>query len=179
MKFKVGDRVELTVERPKYGLGDVAPGDVGTITDIDSGGDITINFPDHIGWLGVETELVLHGSAKFSHDGPIIEANPVDVLDHSGITNTPMSLKTIGGATVMASTPKIGDKVRVIVSNPKYKWGPATPESIGTLYEINGKEIRINFPEYNHWRELISEIEVVEPKDEESEMMDLSEISNT
>jgi hypothetical protein len=177
MKFKVGDRVEMISARPAYGFGDVVRGDIGTIIYIERNGDIYADFENHDQWIGIESDFD-YPHDTFTFNGPIIEANQVDALDHSGVTNTPMSLKTISGATIMPSTPKIGDKVRVIVANPKYKWGPASPESIGTLSEINGKDIRINFPEHNYWRGLISEIEVVEPLEEESEMMDLSEISN-
>jgi hypothetical protein len=59
MKFKVGDRVKMISQYPKYGLGNIFPGDVGTITYIYNAGDIVIDFQDQPNWLGVESELAL------------------------------------------------------------------------------------------------------------------------
>lgn len=62
MKFKVGDKVKLVVKNgnePRYGWGNVKPGDEGVIAQIQSDGDLIVEFEQQSYWSGVEKEFVL------------------------------------------------------------------------------------------------------------------------
>lgn len=64
--FKAGDKVRLIVDaddEPKFGWGEVSPGDEGVISHIDSDGDLIVNFPAQYGWIADSKELVLVGAA--------------------------------------------------------------------------------------------------------------------
>ncbi|XP_077868707.1 E3 ubiquitin-protein ligase HERC2-like [Saccoglossus kowalevskii] len=67
--------------------------------------------------------------------------------------------------TAEGSNIKVGDRVRVkhTVASPKYKWGSATHQSIGTVTAIsaNGRDITVDFPQQSHWIGLVSEMELV------------------
>ncbi|XP_077983839.1 E3 ubiquitin-protein ligase HERC2-like [Glandiceps talaboti] len=60
---------------------------------------------------------------------------------------------------------KVGDRVRVrqSVAAPKYKWGSATHQSVGTVTAIsaNGRDITVDFPQQSHWMGLVCEMELV------------------
>ncbi|XP_070553640.1 E3 ubiquitin-protein ligase HERC2-like isoform X2 [Ptychodera flava] len=60
---------------------------------------------------------------------------------------------------------KVGDRVRVKqnITSPKYKWGSATHQSIGTVTAIsaNGRDITVDFPQQSHWIGFVSEMELV------------------
>jgi hypothetical protein len=64
-KYKVGDRVRLNTATPYHGLGDVTPNeDIGVIVEIvpeeHSSPDnpaYRVDFPEHRGWYGLESEL--------------------------------------------------------------------------------------------------------------------------
>ncbi len=56
---KVGDkvRVKAKVKVPRYQWGMVSPGNVGILKNIDSDGDVKVDFPEQPGWHGVLKEL--------------------------------------------------------------------------------------------------------------------------
>lgn len=56
--FKIGDkvRVKRSVSTPKHRWGKVTYQSVGVITDL-NGDDITVDFPEHLGWKGIISEM--------------------------------------------------------------------------------------------------------------------------
>lgn len=56
--IKVGDKVRLIEPHPKYGIGRVDVGEIGTI-DIVLGDEVRINFPRHKMWNGLISEVEL------------------------------------------------------------------------------------------------------------------------
>lgn len=58
VKFKVGDKVKLISDNPKYGLGDIEKGDIGTVKSIYDD-ELVIDFLKQDDWRGVEEEFEL------------------------------------------------------------------------------------------------------------------------
>ncbi|CAG2248479.1 HERC2 [Mytilus edulis] len=58
--IKVGDRVRVkpSVEKPKHGWGNESHQSIGIVTSI-QGQDLSLNFPENIGWKGTLTEMEL------------------------------------------------------------------------------------------------------------------------
>ena len=56
---------------------------------------------------------------------------------------------------------KVGDKVWMArgVSEPVRGWAGVTPTSVGTLLQVTGDNVKVNFPECNEWQGLLVEIE--------------------
>ena len=56
---------------------------------------------------------------------------------------------------------QIGESVRIMytVLNPYYNWGKANHHAIGTVRDINGKDVVIDFPNHIGWHGRIDEIE--------------------
>ena len=56
---------------------------------------------------------------------------------------------------------QIGESVRIMytVLNPYYNWGKANHHAIGTVRDINGKDVVIDFPNHIGWQGRIDEIE--------------------
>jgi hypothetical protein len=48
--FKVGDRVRMISHDPAYGRGEVRVGDIGVVAHLQSGGDLTVDFPNQEDW---------------------------------------------------------------------------------------------------------------------------------
>ena len=65
--MKIGDKVKLNenVKEFKYGSGGVGYDELGTIIKIDYHKIITVKFPTHSSWMGVEKELVLANRGNF------------------------------------------------------------------------------------------------------------------
>lgn len=66
---------------------------------------------------------------------------------------------------------EVGDEVQVIVSKPRYGWGPVDPGDIGTIVGFSGDpekvstSVFINFPgKHSHWHALVREIDFVDHK---------------
>ncbi|XP_026089174.1 E3 ubiquitin/ISG15 ligase TRIM25-like [Carassius auratus] len=58
---------------------------------------------------------------------------------------------------------KIGDKVCVkpSVETPKYLWGSVSHKSIGSVINVQGESVTVNFPEQEGWIGDVSEMELV------------------
>ena len=56
---------------------------------------------------------------------------------------------------------QIGESVRIMytVLNPYYNWGKANHHAIGTVRDINGKDVVIDFPNHIGWHGRLDEIE--------------------
>jgi len=62
---------------------------------------------------------------------------------------------------------KVGDRVKVVVAEPKYGWGSVSPDEVGLVdgfvTDVNGGEglARVDFPSALGWSALVEELEVV------------------
>ena len=62
---------------------------------------------------------------------------------------------------------KVGDLVKVVVAEPKYGWGPVSPDEVGLIdgfvTDEQGVEklARVDFPSQLGWSALVGELEVV------------------
>lgn len=72
---------------------------------------------------------------------------------------------------------EVGDEVQVIVSKPRYGWGPIDPGDIGIIVEIfenpkkHLKSVYIDFPEkHSSWHGLISEIDFADSECSEKKL---------
>ena len=81
--MKIGDKVKLNenVKKFKYGQGFVGYDAIGTIIKIDCHKDITVKFPTHSSWKGVEEELVLVNRGKFFKKLPNNFTGTLEVKD--------------------------------------------------------------------------------------------------
>ena len=52
-------RVKPSVFSPHYGWGSVTSDSVGVVTRLDDNGEMTIDFPEHSGWMGYLDEMEL------------------------------------------------------------------------------------------------------------------------
>uniref|UniRef100_A0A7S0J3E2 RING-type E3 ubiquitin transferase n=1 Tax=Calcidiscus leptoporus TaxID=127549 RepID=A0A7S0J3E2_9EUKA len=71
------------------------------------------------------------------------------------------------GEPVLAD-PAVGDRVRVrpSVPRPRFEWGDASPDAIGTLVSFDGDRCVVDFPGHRSWFGLLSEMERVMASDE-------------
>lgn len=58
MNARVGDKVQLVVASAKYGMGEVECGDIGEVVSVNRVGELTINFPSHSHWTGLQKEVI-------------------------------------------------------------------------------------------------------------------------
>ena len=54
-------RIRSGIVEPAYGWGDVMKQSVGVVTGFDADGDVLVDFVEHMGWVGVEEELLSLG----------------------------------------------------------------------------------------------------------------------
>ncbi|XP_060771584.1 E3 ubiquitin/ISG15 ligase TRIM25-like [Neoarius graeffei] len=59
---------------------------------------------------------------------------------------------------------RVGDRVRVksSVNEPTFEWGRVTHESVGVVTSVNDEILIADFPEYEAWKGLLSEMELVD-----------------
>ena len=76
--FKKGDRVRVksSVANPTYGLGSVTHASVGTVVSFDSDGDVRVNFPEKLGWVGKPLELEKVGVGSGLQTGDRVKRGP-------------------------------------------------------------------------------------------------------
>ncbi|CAM4693406.1 unnamed protein product [Leuciscus chuanchicus] len=67
------------------------------------------------------------------------------------------------GSSTLTCNIKIGDKVYVkpSVKTPKYLWGSVNHKSIGSVINVHGETVTVDFPEQERWIGEVSEMELV------------------
>ncbi|XDV42167.1 hypothetical protein PO909_010885 [Leuciscus waleckii] len=67
------------------------------------------------------------------------------------------------GSSTLTCNIKIGDKVyvRPSVKTPKYLWGSVNHKSIGSVINVQGETVTVDFPEQERWIGEVSEMELV------------------
>ncbi|KAF4099524.1 E3 ubiquitin-protein ligase TRIM36 [Onychostoma macrolepis] len=130
--IKVGDRVRVkpSIKTPKYG--GVTHKSVGVVKDIKSDQSLVIDFPECTSWKGF-----------------LLEMEPVTDDDECGSSTLNCNIK-------------IGDKVCVkpSVETPKYLWGSVSHKSIGSVRNVQGETVTVDFPEQEGWIGQVSEMEL-------------------
>ncbi|KAK2884232.1 hypothetical protein Q8A67_017869 [Cirrhinus molitorella] len=132
--IKVGDRVRVkpSIKTPRYNWGgDITHKSVGVVKEIKSDQNLLIDFPGFASWKGLLSEI-----------------EPVTDGDEQGSSTLNCKIT-------------IGDKVRVkpSVETPKYLWGSVSHKSIGSVINVQGETVTVDFPEQKGWIGEVSEME--------------------
>ncbi|XP_043075914.1 tripartite motif-containing protein 6 isoform X2 [Puntigrus tetrazona] len=133
--IKVGDKVRVkpSIKTPKFDWGTVTHKSVGVVKDIKSDQSLIIDFPESTSWKGLLSEME-----------PVPDDNEC-------------------GSSTLNCNIKKGDKVRVkpSVETPKYLWGSVSHGSIGSVINVQGEAVTVDFPEQQGWIGEVSEMELV------------------
>ncbi|XP_016372107.1 tripartite motif-containing protein 6 [Sinocyclocheilus rhinocerous] len=134
--IKVGDKVRVkpSIKTPKYDWGSaVTHKSVGVVKDIKSDKCLVIDFPGFASWRGLLSEIE-----------PVTDDDECE-------------------SSALNCNIKIGDKVCVkpSVETPKYLWGSVSHKSIGSVINVQGETVTVDFPEQEGWIDEVSEMELV------------------
>eukprot|EP01065_Artemidia_motanka_P044320 TRINITY_DN628_c0_g1_i7.p1 TRINITY_DN628_c0_g1~~TRINITY_DN628_c0_g1_i7.p1 ORF type:complete len:614 (+),score=189.39 TRINITY_DN628_c0_g1_i7:1503-3344(+) len=190
--FEVGDRVRVKqwVTKPKYEWGNVKPGDVGVVQELDglvckvafevqeslwTGFAPEMEVLDDAGlptcgqhtgmWRGSETKLYCSSPAKT--EGPLCTHGPSIRANHWSCCGNTEALSRCGVQVAEASGIRVGDVVQVksTVGEPTHGWGQVKPSDRGVVHGVTGGDLLVSFPERlpgKTWRGRASEMEVLQ-----------------
>ncbi|XP_066533930.1 uncharacterized protein [Hoplias malabaricus] len=164
--FRVGDqvRVKASVSSPRYHWGRASNRSVGVVTAI-SGDSMTVDFPEHMSWKADSSEMELAPSedpGNFRIGDKVRVKASVSSPKHGW---GDASHKSVGVVTDSGTLISKGNANFTFIR--EHNFGPLSSSPVRFVFspDINGENMRVDYPEHKSWLAAVSEMELAPSTD--------------